>query len=123
MMAAELILWAQAYDRKIKAAEAEEERIEWAFRHALKQEIVDNEVDDYLKRLFAAWFFHAHQEMQQTRIIHTKNVTKIVFIVPIPFHGYCLIAITLLVYKPVDKILVEYDHGDSQEVIGEEARK
>ena len=45
MKSVELILWARAFDRKAKAVEAEEERIEWAFRHTLKQEILNNEVD------------------------------------------------------------------------------
>ena len=52
-----LIQWARAFDRKVEAVRAEEERIEWAFKHTLKQVILDNEVDDYLKRYFFGWFF------------------------------------------------------------------
>jgi hypothetical protein len=55
--AEELIVWARAIDRWVKAVQVEEERIAWAFRHALKREIADNEVDHYIKRLFVAWYF------------------------------------------------------------------
>ena len=41
--AVELILWAWAFDKKIKAVRAEEERVEEAFRTALGEEKFDNE--------------------------------------------------------------------------------
>jgi hypothetical protein len=55
--AEELIAWARAVDRRVKAVQAEEARVEWAFRRTLRQAIADNEVDHHIKRLFAAWYF------------------------------------------------------------------
>lgn len=48
-MAEDLIVWAQSVDRRVKAAKAEEERVKWAFRHALRREIANNEVDFCIK--------------------------------------------------------------------------
>lgn len=57
MKAEELIAWARAVDRRVKAVQAEEARLEWAFRRALRREIADNEADRYVRRRLAAWYF------------------------------------------------------------------
>ncbi|NVM23320.1 MAG: hypothetical protein HWN68_16240 [Desulfobacterales bacterium] len=55
--AVELILWARAFDKKVDAVRAEEERVEKAFRSALREERFDNEVDQAIRRMLVPWYF------------------------------------------------------------------
>ena len=59
-MAVELILWARAFDRQVKAVRAEEELVEGVFRSTLREEKFDNEVDQAIRRMLVPWYFFGH---------------------------------------------------------------